>query len=120
MKRLFYLLSAGMLAGILLLGSCEKVVYPPLDIELPDTVSYSLDIQPIWDDNCTNCHGGQRRPDLRQGNSYHSLIDGGYINTSVPEESKLIKKLYGTHDSRATEADKQLILLWIQEGAKNN
>jgi hypothetical protein len=120
MKRLFYLLFAGTLAGILLFGSCEKVVYPPIEIEIPDSVSYSLDIQPIWDDKCVNCHGGSRDPDLRQENSYDALTNGGYINTSEPEESELMKKLYGSHDSRALEAEKQLILLWIEEGAKNN
>ena len=109
-----------MLAGILLFGSCEKVVYPPVVIELPDTVSYSLDIQPIWADNCVNCHNGGRDPDLRPENSYLSLTSGGYINVNDPAESELMKKLYGSHDSRAKEAEKQLIQLWIEEGAKNN
>ena len=119
MKKIFYLLFAAVLTGILLFGSCEKVVFPPVEIELPDTVSYSLDIQPIWDNKCVNCHDGGRDPDLRPENSYASL-SGGYINVDEPEESELMKKLYGSHDSRATDAEKQLILAWIDEGAKNN
>ena len=118
MKRLFYVLFAAVLTGILLFGSCEKVVYPIP--ELPDTVSYSLDIQPIWDNKCVNCHSGSRDPDLRPDNSYASLINGGYVDTDNPEESVLMKKLYGSHDARATETEKQLILLWIEEGAINN
>ncbi len=118
MKRLFYLLFAAVLTGLLLFGSCEKVVYPIP--ELPDTVSYSLDIQPIWDNKCVSCHSGSRDPDLRPENSYASLINGGYVDTDNPDDSELIKKLYGSHDSRATEAEKQVILLWIEEGAKNN
>ncbi len=118
MKRLFYLLFAAVLTGILLFGSCEKVVYPIP--ELPDTVSYSLDIQPIFDNKCVSCHSGSRDPDLRPENSYASLINGGYVDTDNPEDSELIKKLYGSHDARATETEKQLILLWIEEGAKNN
>lgn len=120
MKKLFYLIFAVVLTGILLFGSCEKVVYPPIEIELPDTVSYSLDIQPVWDNKCVSCHNGGRDPDLRPENSYESLIDGGYLNVGEPEESELMKKLYGSHDSRATETEKQLILAWIEEGAKNN
>jgi hypothetical protein len=120
MKKLFYLIFAAVLTGILLFGSCEKVVYPPVEIVLPDTVSYSLDIQPIWDNKCVTCHNGGRDPDLRPENSYVSLIDGGYVNVDEPEESKLMKKLYGSHDSRATETEKQLILLWIDEEAKDN
>jgi len=120
MKSLLYIIFAGMLAGILLFGSCEKVVFPPVEIELPDTVSYSLDIQPVWDNKCVSCHNGGRDPDLRPENSYVSLMSGGYINIDEPEESELMKKLYGSHDSRATEGEKQLILAWIDEGAKNN
>ena len=118
MKRLFYLLFAAVLTGLLLFGSCEKVVYPIP--ELPDTVSYSLDIQPIWDNKCVSCHSGSRDPDLRPEDSYASLINGGYVDTDNPEDSELIKKLYGSHDARATETEKQVILLWIGEGAKNN
>ncbi len=118
MKRLFYLIFAAVLTGILLFGSCEKVVYPIP--ELPDTVSYSLDIQPIWDNKCVSCHSGSRDPDLRPENSYASLINGGYVDTDNPDDSELIKKLYGSHDARATETEKQVILLWIEEGAKNN
>ena len=120
MKKLFYLLFAAVLTGILLFGSCEKVVFPQVEIELPDTVSYSLNIQPIFDDKCVTCHNGGRDPDLRPENSHVSLISGGYINIVEPEESELMKKLYGSHDSRATEGEKQLILAWIDEGAKNN
>ncbi|GAJ14748.1 unnamed protein product, partial [marine sediment metagenome] len=58
--------------------------------------------------------------DLRPENSYASLINGGYVDTDNPEDSELIKKLYGSHDARATETEKQVILLWIEEGAKNN
>ena len=118
MKKIFYLLFAAVLTGILLFDSCEKVVYPIP--ELPDTVSYSLNIQPIWDNKCVSCHAGSRDPDLRPENSYVSLTDGGYIDTDNPEESDLMKKLYGTNDARATETEKQLTLLWIKEGAKDN
>jgi len=118
MKRLFYVIFAAVILAIMLFGSCEKVVYPIP--ELPDTVSYSLDIQPIWDNKCVSCHDGDRDPDLRPEQSYDALITGGFIDVDSPEDSDLMKKLYGTHDSRATEAEKQLILLWMGEGAKDN
>ena len=117
MKNLFYFLITGMFAVALFLGSCEKVVYPP--IEVPDTVSYSLDIQPIWDSKCTDCHG--INPDLSPDVSYNNLINGGYINTEDPPESELMKKLYsGSHDARALEEEKLLILKWIELVAENN
>jgi hypothetical protein len=118
MKKVIRYMFPLSLAGILLISACEKVVYPPP--EIPDQVSFSQDIQPIFDSKCTTCHNGGRDPDLRPDHSHASLVDGGYVDTSSPEDSKLIKKLYGTHDSRATEADKQKILVWITEGAQDN
>ena len=121
MKRSFALVFAGIIAGILIYSSCEKVVFTLPEIILPDTISYSLKIQPIWNEKCLDCHGeGQRDPDLRPGVSYDELFTEGLIDTANAAESDLIKKLYGTHDSRATESEKQLILEWINEGAKNN
>ena len=105
-------------AGVLLFSACEKVVYPPP--EVPEQVSFAQDIQPIFSNKCITCHNGSRNPDLRPDHSYTSLTDGGYVNTDAPEDSKLIKKLYGTHDSRATEAEKQKILVWITDGALDN
>jgi hypothetical protein len=119
MKKLIYLLFSGMIITALLLGSCKKVVYPPLDI--PTDVSYSEDVQPIWDAKCISCHGGGISPDMRVNVSYLELMNGGYIDTDNPEESSLMEKLYeGSHDARATEAEKQTILSWITEGAENN
>ena len=120
MKRSTVLVFAGIIAGILICSSCEKVVFPEQEIILPDTLSYSLQIQPIWNAKCLDCHGGQRDPDLRAEFSYNSLFEEDLIDTANAEGSKLVTKLYGTHNSRATEAEKQLILEWIREGAKNN
>jgi len=122
-KRIIPIIFTGIIVGIMLFSACEKVVFPPVEIIIPDTtdsvtVSYLLDIQPIWDDKCVNCHG--RDPDLHPDVSYDALISGGYINTEDPASSELITKLYGTHDSRATEEEKQLILLWIAKGAEDN
>ena len=118
MKRITYFLISGLLLTLLVLGACEKVVYPP--VEKPTDVSYSEDVQPIFDAKCVQCHKGGLAPDLRPENSYNALINGGYVDTQNPEESILMTTLYGSHDSRATEAEKQTILAWIEEGAKNN
>jgi hypothetical protein len=118
MKRIVPIIFAGMLALIMLFSACEKVVYPPL--ELPESVSYSLDVQPIFDSKCVDCHGGSRNPDLRSGHSHEALVNGGYVNTADPASSKIMQKLYGSHNSRATDIQKQLILQWITEGAKDN
>ncbi|HEC44203.1 MAG TPA: hypothetical protein ENI20_15380 [Bacteroides sp.] len=119
MKKLVYFLFSGMFAAILFFGSCEKVVYPP--IEIPDSVNYKADIQPIWDKNCLDCHSTGLPPTLTADVSHSQLINGGYVNTDIPMESELMIKLYTSpHDARATEAEKQSILVWIEEGALDN
>ena len=118
MKNILKFLFTGMCMATLLLSSCEKVVYPP--IEKPEGVSYSADVQTIWDAKCVSCHGGGISPDLRAEVSYGELINEGYVDTDNPSESKLMQKLYGSHDARATETEKQTILAWIEEGAMNN
>ena len=120
MKRIIPILFGGIITLIILFSACEKVVYQHPEIIPPDSVSYSLDIQPIFTDKCVSCHGGTRNPDLRPDNSFDALISGGYVNTDDPASSVLMNKLYGSHNARANEPEKQLILLWIEEGAKDN
>ena len=115
MKRLTLLTVC---AVVSLMFSCEKYVIPKVDV--PTDVSYSADVQPIFDAKCINCHNGGQKPNLTSPNSYNALINGGYVNTDDPESSTLYTVLRGTHDSRATEDEKMFILGWITEGALNN
>ena len=116
MKRLT-LLTVCAVVG--LICSCEKYVIPKSDI--PTDVSYSSDVQPIFDDKCTssNCHGGGRSPDLRPSNSYNSLTNGGYVNTDDPESSSLYIMMQDAHGT-STQDEAAMILGWITEGALNN
>lgn len=115
MKKNLFLL----IVIIVLIGSCEKVTLEP-DTDVPDNISYSQDIQLIFDANCTKCHNSSRSPDLRPDHSYDALTKGGYVDTAEPEKSLLHTTLSGSHSSRASATEKQLILGWIQQGAKNN
>ncbi|MEZ5069743.1 MAG: hypothetical protein R2751_01945 [Bacteroidales bacterium] len=99
--------------------SCEQYI-----IDLPDVptdVSYSADVQPIFDANCTACHNGGTDPNLSSGNSYDALIDDGFVDTGDPEASLIYVVLTeGAHASRATDLEKLTILGWIMEGAEDN
>lgn len=114
------------LGAVIYFSSCEKYTFrveklPPVDTT--DTTSYvkfSTEVQPIFTANCISCHKGTRNPDLREGNSYASLISGGYV-TSPAADSKLYKQLIsGSHSSMTTSTEKNTIYLWIGQGAKNN
>lgn len=105
------------IAGLM---GCEsfKVSQPEVD---PNVVwSLQTDIQPIFNNNCVSCHGGTRSPDLRDGKSFQSLTNGGYV-TLPAESSQLYSKMNsGDHLSRSTETDRLKVLYWITQGAQNN
>jgi len=123
-KRLLRLF---LLSGVLLtlLTACEydylvpvpPVPPPPAD----DTISYSQDIQPIFNTNCTSCHAGSIAPNLLTGQSYSALVPA-YVIAGSPETSDLyiVCKPGGSMASHTSETDLGLIYRWIYAGAKNN
>jgi len=118
-----------LVAGVFYFSSCEKYTYivdkriPIIDTTGSDTtnlVKFATEIQPIFSAKCIGCHKGTRNPDLREGNSYAALTGGGYVNPPATS-SKLYTMLNsGSHSSLTTQEDKNKILLWISQGAKNN
>ncbi len=109
-----------MLAGLLLFSSCEKYAYQIETVDPQEPVLFQTQIQPVFSNNCITCHRGNRNPDLRDGNSYASLTTGNYV-TLPAENSRLYKMVTsGSHTSFTLDTEKQLILLWISQGALNN
>lgn len=110
------------------LTACEQYSYDPPVYEPPDTtepydtVYYSTDIAPLFPAyNCTGCHGGGIKPDLRESESYEELTEGNYINLDEPEESSLIIKIDDPgHGGTWSNDDRFLLLDWIHQGAQNN
>jgi hypothetical protein len=111
------------LAGslILILSGCSNYEIPAPDCPMGTSgMSFSGDIQPIFNNNCVSCHSGSQSPDLSKGWAYDELIDGGYVDTESPCESVLYQVFSGTHDGRADTTEINAILGWIQEGAQDN
>ena len=108
------------LSGAVFMASCEKYAYLIETVNPDEPVLFQTQIQPIFTNNCITCHKGARNPDLREGNSYASLTEGGYV-TQPAESSKLYKKLLeGSHASFTIDIEKQLILTWIKQGEQDN
>lgn len=110
------------ISALLLTTSCTKDYYqsdPPPDPSTP--VSYSADMQPFFDARCVSCHGSVA-PNLSASVGYNNLIQGGYINLATPENSLLYTKINvgGTMEAYANSAQRQMTLLWIEQGALNN
>ena len=100
--------------------SCEKYQFLPPVVEPDVEVLFQTEIQPIFTANCTSCHGGIVPPDLRDGKAYESLTTNGYVDLPA-ETSKLYTKITSSsHLARTNDLQKQKILIWIQQGAKNN
>jgi len=123
-KRLLRLL---FLSGTLLtmLTACEYdfIVPTPPTPKPPagDTISYSQDIQPIFNNSCTSCHGGSIAPNLLTGQSYSALVPA-YVVAGSPETSDLyiVCKPGGSMAPHTSAADLNLIYRWIYAGAKND
>lgn len=111
------------LAGFILC-SCEYEWIQPEMKPIPEVVSFSNDIMPIFNDGCNSsgCHSaGAEPPDLTEANAYNDLWDGGYIDTITPEASSLyVTMKSGTMKKFTDPGDEAIVLTWIQQGAENN
>ena len=99
-------------------------------------VSFSSEIQPIFNNNCTMCHGSSGGLDLSEGVSYNKLYDvdaqnhsGKRVKPYDAANSILWNKIANTgtyggampQGSSGLNADEaQLIETWINEGAQDN
>ncbi len=100
--------------------SCQWHTIEPVIVEVPtDTISFSGDIQAIFDVKCNSCHNNQS-PKLTEGNSYNNLINGDFINTDDPESSIIITKITDGHFATYSQEEQTLLLTWIQQGALDN
>ena len=107
------------ITGMALVSSCEKYSFKVETIDPGTLLHFQTDIQPIFTDNCILCHNASRNPDLRTGKSYSSLSTGGFI-TPANETCRLYTQVNSGHQSSLSGTDRQKILLWIKQGAKNN
>ena len=109
------------LGFFVLLSSCEYETIEPIDPEIPEIVSFSSDLQPIFTVKCSGCHPTMGGLDLTEGYSYNSINDGR-INSNTPPESLIYTKPSptGTHPAKYSTTESALVLSWIEDGANNN
>jgi hypothetical protein len=127
MKKIFQYLMV--LTVSLMATSCyyDEMPAEP-EIPIPDVVSYSKDIQPLWDQDCVSCHkAGATPPDLTAANSYAALATNNkYVIPGNAAGSKLHKSLVGDGAAIMPTAGKwsdskiALVDKWINDGALNN
>ncbi len=118
MKKIVYLVAG------LLLGSCTSDVIEPKEPTIPDQVSFSTNVIPIFNLSCNNtgCHApGGKSPDLSPGVAYENLILYGLVDVDAPASSSLYVKITtGSMTQYAKTGDAEIILKWIEQGALDN
>ena len=94
---------------------------------IPSNVSFSNDVVPVFNKNCANsgCHDALPtfKPSLVADKAYSELYAGGYISKTVPSSGKLYQAIAEGSMPPGTPMstkDANLIIGWLNEGAKNN
>jgi hypothetical protein len=116
--------------SVFLLSGCykDKTVVFDTGAEITRTVSFTTDIQAIFNSSCntSGCHSsGGKSPDLSATNAFTSLANGGFLNTSDPAKSELYLWMSGKKGtpmplSGVNKDFNALVLAWIKQGALNN
>lgn len=118
-------LSLGLfISTIILLSSCEYKTIQIPETPIPDVISFSANVEPIFtSQSCVSCHPGMHKPDLTIGKAYSSLQSvSGYVVKDNPETSLIYTKPFpgGGHAKEYTKSQAATVLKWIQQGAQNN
>jgi hypothetical protein len=119
----FLLFALGLLLNACTYDFIVKEELPKVDPTV--SILFATQIVPIFTDKCVSCHktGGQA-PDLSAAAAYNAMKNMNLVNTAAPETS-----LIYTYPSPSTTlhnwkkysgAEAQLVLTWLQQGAKNN
>ena len=89
------------------------------------SVDYNTEIQPIFNNNCGNCHLGNSSGGLNLSN-YNNLMSADVVEPGDHEDSELYDRITRDNsdagdmppgNSELTQSQIDLIALWIDEGA---
>jgi len=109
---------------VLVISGCYYDKYEEIDPLAQ--VSFTNDIQPIFDNHCTSCHPTLvASPDLSPGNSYNSVSNGVYIIANDINASILYQRILGNPSimppgGSLSASEINLVKSWIEQGALNN
>ena len=125
MKTVLFCLGLLFAGGVILIGCYKDVDIPPVPPNYegpPQYVSYSGELAPLFNNQCASCHkSGGPHPYLAPDVSYNELVNGGFVNTTVPKESILYIEINGNMQQFIPSAsDRQKVYDWIRNGAPNN
>ncbi|HWB24046.1 MAG TPA: hypothetical protein VG738_01140 [Chitinophagaceae bacterium] len=128
MKKIIFLAGLCTVIAIFLTitGCYRDIIAPPVTSAStpPQKVSFNTQIVPLLAANCakSGCHvPGSQKPYMDSSEAYKNLVNGGFVNTIVPNQSIIYQMLNGQMGQYIpSTADIQLIYDWIRNGAPNN
>ncbi len=129
MRKLYAIIVAIPIVMVLLINpSCTKDYLIPVEVDIPDTVSFSEYIIPIFNESCnrSGCHSsGGIAPNLSGSTAWSDLWLYGFIDTVSPSGSIIYQRMISTSNpmpptGKLSGGEEQLILAWIEQGALNN
>ncbi|WP_105014948.1 c-type cytochrome [Polaribacter porphyrae] len=106
-KPHFFLLSIG-----ILFASCLSNVDEVEELDPCDAITFSVDVKPIIDSNCIQCHGtGGNFPNL-------TTYTGVSTNATIVKTEIVSKRM--PQGGSLSDAEIQAISCWVDAGALNN
>lgn len=127
MKRLLTYFGLMLVAGMVFESCYKDIIKPDLPKDPnapPQQVSFKNELAPLFSANCTDvgCHvTGGHHPYMTPDVSFQEIVNGGFVNTTVPKESILYKQINGDMGTHMPSlSDRQKVYDWIRNGAPNN
>jgi len=127
MKQLILNICLIFIIGIGITGCYKDVILPDTVADPdgpPQSVSFKDQLMPLFNTSCalSGCHvSGSHKPYMTTDVSYQEIVNGGFVNTLIPKESKIYKMINGEMKEFIPSAtDRQKVYDWIRNGAPNN
>ncbi len=114
--------------GLFFIAACtSKTIQPPAVPPAPvDSISFSKEILPVFTTDCakSGCHAtGAFSPDLTAANAYNNVVPA-LVDLANPASSIIYTEVKSGGSMsvywQMSGKDPNLVLYWIQQGAKNN
>ena len=127
MKKLIILSGLSIILGFTMARCYKDVILPDVAVDPdspPVSVSFKNELAPIFVSKCalSGCHvSGAHKPYMLPDISYQQIVNGGFVNTLIPKESKLYIMINGEmKEYIPSPSDRQKVYDWIRNGAPNN
>jgi len=114
-----YLRFAFVIAATVSLNSC--LYKTPISEPVEGDISFIEDVEPIFEaQGCVACHPSDAGLDLMVGKAYESIFANSLVDIENPEGSIIYTHPKDSHPKTYTPAEANIVLAWIEQGAKDN